>query len=209
MTDRQCIVTRERDDPDSLLRFVAGPDGSVVPDIRHRLPGRGCWVLGDRATVEKAVAKNAFARALKASVKPDADLPGLTDTLLEQAAIQAVAMARKAGQVTQGAMQVDKAVRSGQALAVLHANEAAADGRRKIDQARRATVHLGGPIIAAFQMFSLDQMDLAFTGGNVIHAAILDGGAGHAALRRLNQLRRYRGLDDGTAELAGLETDEE
>ena len=48
MNDRTCIVTRQTLEPDLLLRFVAGPDGSVVPDIKRRLPGRGCWVTDSR-----------------------------------------------------------------------------------------------------------------------------------------------------------------
>jgi uncharacterized protein len=39
-----CIVTRSRGEPDDLVRFVCGPDGTVVPDIRCELPGRGVWV---------------------------------------------------------------------------------------------------------------------------------------------------------------------
>ena len=53
---RMCIVTRESGDPDALIRFVAGPDGSVVPDLKRQLPGRGCWVKAERALVDKAVA---------------------------------------------------------------------------------------------------------------------------------------------------------
>ena len=39
--ERTCIVTREVGPPDAMIRFVVGPDGVVVPDLRHRLPGRG------------------------------------------------------------------------------------------------------------------------------------------------------------------------
>ncbi|MDR6188094.1 putative RNA-binding protein YlxR (DUF448 family) [Agrobacterium pusense] len=41
---RMCIVTRQSGSPDELIRFVAGPDGDVVPDLKRQLPGRGCWV---------------------------------------------------------------------------------------------------------------------------------------------------------------------
>jgi len=44
VNDRTCIVTREAGSPETLIRFVAGPDGQVVPDLKRRLPGRGCWV---------------------------------------------------------------------------------------------------------------------------------------------------------------------
>ncbi len=41
MNDRTCIVTRESGYADDMIRFVAGPDGAVVPDLKHELPGRG------------------------------------------------------------------------------------------------------------------------------------------------------------------------
>jgi hypothetical protein len=71
--------------------------------------------------------------------------------------------------------------------------EAAEDGVRKITQARRAVVHLGGPKIAAYKLFSEAELGLALGGTNVIHAAVLAGDAGKAALKRLVALDRYRG----------------
>ena len=67
---RTCIATGETGAPDRMIRFVVGPEGDVVPDLARRLPGRGLWVRAERAAVERAVAKNLFARAARASVKP-------------------------------------------------------------------------------------------------------------------------------------------
>lgn len=192
MNDRRCIVTGQSDRADRMIRFVAGPDGAVVPDIKRNLPGRGCWVTARRDCVDKAAAKTLFARALKSKVSVPADLGGLVDDLLARHAVGALAMARKAGHLVSGASKVDNALRAGKAIALLHAREAAADGVRKLDQARRATVHLGGPDVVVFALLSAEQMGLAFAGGNAIHAAVLDGRAGDAALRRLEALRDYR-----------------
>ena len=38
---RTCIVSRASLPEERLIRFVAGPDGTVVPDLKRRLPGRG------------------------------------------------------------------------------------------------------------------------------------------------------------------------
>ena len=197
MNDRTCIVTRQSAEPDRLVRFVAGPDASVVPDLKRKLPGRGCWVTAERLFVDKAAAKKLFSRALKQEVTIPADLGGLVDRLMTQAALGSLGLARKAGKLTTGATQVDKSVRSGAALAVLHATEAAADGVRKIDQARRATVHLGGPDIAAYKLFSESELGLALGATNVIHAAVLAGDAGTAAVKRMEALDRYRGGSPG------------
>ncbi|HEV7415492.1 MAG TPA: DUF448 domain-containing protein, partial [Tianweitania sediminis] len=72
--ERTCIVTRRAGDAGSLLRFVAGPDMSVVPDLKRKLPGRGCWVTADRAHVDQAAKKNLFRRALKAEVQAAPEL---------------------------------------------------------------------------------------------------------------------------------------
>src|SRR5690606_33220258 len=132
---------------DDLLRFVAAPDMTVAPDLKRKLPGRGCWVAAERIHVDEAVRRNLFARALKTGVTPSPELGALVDALLAKAVLGALGLARKAGHVVLGAAKVDSAVRSGRALMVLHATDGSADGVRKIGQARRATVHLGGPHI--------------------------------------------------------------
>lgn len=193
MNERTCIVTRRTSGPDGLLRFVAGPDMMVVPDLKRRLPGRGCWVTAERVHVDEAARKNLFARAFKAKVTPPDDLGAMVDRLMAQSALGVLGLARKAGQVVLGAAKVESAVRSGRALLVLHAQEASADGIRKIDQARRAVVYQGGPSIPACKLFSQAELGLALGGINVIHAAVLAADTGKAVLKRVVALDRYRG----------------
>ncbi len=193
MNDRTCIVARRPTGPDEAIRFVVGPDGTVVPDLKRNLPGRGCWVTADREHVDKAAKKGMFARALKAQVEVPSDLGAMVDRLLSRSALGALGLARKAGAVALGATKVEASVRSGAALLVLHAAEASEDGVRKIAQARRATVHAGGPEIMAYKLFSEQELGLALGGTNVIHAAVLAGDAGRAAEKRMVALDRYRG----------------
>lgn len=194
MGERTCIVTRRRaETPDALIRFVAAPDGSVVADLKRRLPGRGCWVTAEKAKVADAVRKNLFARALRTDAKAAPDLADSVEALLVRSALGSLGLARKAGALLLGAAQTDAAVRSGKAIAAIHAGEAAADGVRKIDQARRATVHLGGPDIPSYKLFGEADLGLALGAANVIHAALLQADAGRAALKKLDALARYRG----------------
>lgn len=205
MNDRTCIVTRKTAATDDLIRFVVGPDSTVVPDIKKNLPGRGCWVTADRLHVDKAAAKGLFARAFKAKVAVPAELGGMVEGLLEKSALGMLGLARKAGNVVLGATKVETAVRDGSALFVLHAFEASDDGVRKISQARRATVHLGGPATRAYKLFSEAELGLALGGTNVIHAAVLAGDAGKAAQKRMVALDRYRGgTPDDLAMLAAV-----
>ncbi len=121
------------------------------------------------------------------------ELGALVDTLLARAALGALGLARKAGAVAMGAAKVESAVRTGKAAAVLHAVEASEDGVRKIAQARRAVLHAEGPDIPAYKLFSEAELGLALGGTNVIHAALLAGDPGQAALKRMVALDRYRG----------------
>jgi predicted RNA-binding protein YlxR (DUF448 family) len=209
MNDRTCIVSRERREPDELIRFVVAPDGTVVADLKRKLPGRGCWVSADRLNVEKAVAKNLFARAFKRQVDVPPELAQQIDRALAQSALGALGLARKAGAVALGAAKVDNAVRRGEALLVVHAVDASQDGVRKITQARRATAHLGGPEIRAYKLFSEADLSLALGGTNVIHAAVLAQEAGKVAARRVAALDRYRGgSPDDEAMFAAIANDE-
>jgi predicted RNA-binding protein YlxR (DUF448 family) len=193
MNDRTCIVTRKAGAPDDLIRFVVGPDSVLVPDLKRNLPGRGCWVTADRLHVDRAARGKLFGRAFRQDVAIPADLGAMVDRLLARAALGSLGLARKAGAVATGAAKVDAAVRSGDALAVLHALDAAPDGVRKIDQARRASALSEGPDVAAYKLFSEAEIGLAFGGANVIHAAVLASDAGRAALKRIVALDRYRG----------------
>ncbi|MET9627876.1 YlxR family protein [Lentzea sp. NPDC006480] len=61
---RTCVGCRARTLPSELLRVVA-VDGSVVPDPRRRLPGRGAWLHFDLECLRNAERRRAFPRALR------------------------------------------------------------------------------------------------------------------------------------------------
>ena len=50
--ERKCIVTGDVQPKAGLIRFVLGPDDTVVPDVLEKLPGRGMWVTADRAVLD-------------------------------------------------------------------------------------------------------------------------------------------------------------
>ncbi len=133
MRERKCIVTGEVREEAHLIRFAVSPDGDVVPDIAAKLPGRGIWVGADRATLERAIAKNLFSKAAKANVAADADLADRVEHLIAQRMIGDLGMARRSGAIVTGFDQVARALESAVPPAVLmEASDGAADGRRKI-----------------------------------------------------------------------------
>lgn len=193
VNDRMCIVTRERGQPDALIRFVAGPDDRVVPDLRHALPGRGCWVTADRASVDLAVKRKLFGRALKTETIADPDLGEAVDRLLASSLFGMMNLARKSGQFVTGSGKVEDAVRSGAARALMHASDAAEDGVRKLRQANTARA-MGDKQaeIPVFRLFSADELTLGMGEGAFIHAAALAGQAGEGVVKRAKMLARYR-----------------
>src|SRR5216683_5237088 len=199
-TERLCIATREVRPVGELIRFVAGPDGIVVPDLKRRLPGRGVWVTARRRVVEEAVRRRAFGRGLKTDVKAPADLLDALDRLLEQSALDALSMAHKASLVVLGFAKVEAAVAAAPVAALVRARDAGAEGGRKLAAAlRRRTDRVAdGKIVEAF---TSAQLDLALGRLNVVHAALLAGRTSETFLVRWRILESFRADDPGDRDL--------
>ena len=191
---RTCIVSREIRPIADLIRFVHAPDGSVVPDLKRDLPGRGVWVEATRGAVEKAVAKRLFARGFRAGVTVDPGLADLIDRLMCEQALGTLGLARKAGQVVIGFAKVEAAVAREPLAGLVHAAEAGADGVAKLTAAlrRRFGGEIERPVV---RIFTGSQLDLALGRSNVIHAALLAGRAAEIFIERAVALGRYRGVD--------------
>ena len=189
---RMCIVTRERHAPEALIRFVLGPDGIVVPDIRAKLPGRGVWVTARAKLVEEAVRRQAFSRGLKATAKADKTLPAEVDALLERDCLQSLSLANKAGAVVAGFTRVETEINGGRVAVLLHAKDAGADGTRKLAQALRR--RFGNEEPPQINLFASSQLDLALGRSNVIHAALKAEPASKAFLARCRRLAAYRAI---------------
>ena len=190
--ERFCVATRTVRPLSDLIRFVVAPDGRVVADLKRTLPGRGAWVTAKRGVLAQAVRRGAYQRALGGQATVPADLPALTERLLERSVLDALAMAHKAGQVAAGYTKVIAALSSGTVTALIHAREAAADGVRKIAAAAQRQAD-AAPVI---ETFTSAELDLALARPNVIHAALLTGHAGAAVLARWRSLDRFRSDSD-------------
>jgi predicted RNA-binding protein YlxR (DUF448 family) len=193
---RMCAVSREIKAPDTLIRFVVGPDGVLVPDLRRRLPGRGVWVTATAAAVREAVKRRAFARSLKRDVTVPAALAEDIDRLLERQALQALSFANKAGEAVAGFAKVEAAIGRGDVVALLHAREASPDGMRKLAQSLRRHLGTDGEgKVETIQALAEADLGLALGGAHVIHAALVAGPASVGFLTRWHWLARFRGLE--------------
>ena len=190
--ERTCVATRTRRPIADLIRFVAAPDGTVVPDLKRNLPGRGVWVTATRDALAAAVKKKAFGRGLKADVKADAALLALVEDLLARQAREALSLANKAGLVVSGFDKVEAAIARGPVHVVIHASDAAADGVRKLSQAVKRRFGDGAPVEMTMRGLNFEELGLALGRSHVIHAALLDGPASRLCVARLRALERYR-----------------
>jgi predicted RNA-binding protein YlxR (DUF448 family) len=193
--ERTCIVTREVRPPEALIRFVAGPDGTVVPDLKHKLPGRGVWVTARSDLVQEAVKRRLFARAFKAEAKVSATLADDIRRKLREDLRQSLSLANKAGAVIAGFAKVESAIAEKPLAALIHAAEAAEDGRRKITNQLRKRF---GDAISSFpviQDLSNDELGLALGRSHVIHAALITGAGSDGFLNRWHRYRTYCGID--------------
>jgi uncharacterized protein len=199
--ERLCVATRTVRPIADLIRFVVGPDEEAVPDIKCKLPGRGVWVTATRDAVEDAVRRRAFTRGFRRDVRLPADLAARTEQLLQRSALDALAIAGKAGLVAAGFAKTAAALEREDVAALVHAVEAAPDGVRKLD----AIVRHRGRSLPVIEFLTSAQLDLALNRPNVIHAALLAGSASDTFLSRSRRLERYR---TGGAGDRGNQTDE-
>jgi predicted RNA-binding protein YlxR (DUF448 family) len=199
-----CALTRAVRPEAELIRFVAAPDGSVVPDLKARLPGRGVWVGADRVTVSEAVRKNVFQRGLKRPVKPAGDLADQVAARLKEAALGRLGLARRARAALAGFAKVEAAIAREELAAVLAAADAADDGLRKIGQALRRRFG-EGEAVPVFRLFTAAELGLAMGRPDVIHAAVLQGPAGRSFAGAAIRLRRYEDAGDGWTRESAVE----
>lgn len=110
---RTCIGCRDSIEKSKLLRFVLAPDGTVVPDLLNKLPGRGAYTCLNASCIRKASEKKQFSRAFRRDVPmldPDALIAWIFRAMEERIASY-LALANKAGKVVSGSDLVSEALK--------------------------------------------------------------------------------------------------
>ena len=164
---RRDLASRESGDALQMLRFVVDPERRLVPDLAGRLPGRGYWVRADAASLKRAVDKRAFDHRAGGRVTVPADLPALVERLLVQRCLDAIGLARRAGELISGFDQVAAVLATGATGVLLEASDAAIHGRQKL-RAKQGD----GPVI---DLFTRDELGRALGRDAVVHAWIKNG----------------------------------
>lgn len=169
---RRCIVSRERLPKERMIRFVVGPDRSLVPDLGARLPGRGIWLSASSDVIEPARAKGtlvrAFARAARGPVSVPHDLPALLEAALIRRIGELLGLTRRAGQAMAGFEKAREWLRTGRVRLVLQASDGSEAERTRFLSGAAAAI----PVLAPLSGAALGRV---FGRDYVVHVAIAPG----------------------------------
>jgi predicted RNA-binding protein YlxR (DUF448 family) len=192
---RRCLVTRAVLPTQAMIRFVLGPDGTVVADLAGRLPGRGMWLSAKAAVLEEARARRLFSRAAKAEARVPEGLGQVIVAGLERRVAETLGLARRAGQAVSGFVKAREWVASGRAGLVVTARDGAADGRRKL---------LAGSPVPAIAPLDAAALGAVFGREHVVHVALAPGRLAEAVAADAARLAGMRGETvDGTDDRDG------
>lgn len=198
--ERRCIATGEVQPTAGLIRFVVGPGDVVVADLLGKLPGRGIWVTANRAALDKAVAKNLFARAARQPVNVPPDLVAQVEKALADRVVNLIALARKAGEAVAGFEKVKDWLSKDQAEVLIQASDGSERGKTKLRPPPGKGRFIG--------CLSANELGLAFGRENVIHGALAGGGLTQRVVEEAAKLHGFRENDDGTARRKGTKSNE-
>ena len=181
--ERKCIATGEVRPVEGMIRFVTGPDNQIVPDLLGKLPGRGIWVSADRAALEKAAAKNLFARAAKQPVQVPEGLADFVEAQLSLRVTNLISLARKGGEAVCGYEKVKDWLQKEEASVLIQASDGSERGKSKL------STPYGGDFIG---WLTADELGRAFGRQTVIHAALGDGGLPQRVVEDAARLKGLR-----------------
>ena len=181
--ERRCVATGVSAPLDSLIRFVVDPAGALVPDLDHKLPGRGLYVAADRAAVELALKKTSVSRAARQPVAVPEDLAARLELHLVQRSKQLIGLARRAGQAVAGYDRVAEYLKAGRAALLLQAGDSSPAGRAKLSGKV--------PNLPEFALLTAAELAEPFGRDHIVHVAL---GPGGLARRLQTELARLKGL---------------
>lgn len=131
---RKCVVSGDVMPKEMLLRFTVLPDGRLLPDFAKKFGGRGIYVSNSKKLLESMTVKHRLNKVLHRNVVVEASLPQTVESLLAEKGLQALNLARKAGDLVLGFEKVRECVLNGRAAFIVEAIDAGTDGKQKISE---------------------------------------------------------------------------
>lgn len=186
----QCALTGKLLTREKTIRFVIGPDNTVIADLSEELPGEGIRLLGYRGTLEASIRDGSF-KELFDKKWLDGD-PVISASFLDKIESQLmdkvlglIGLARRAGSVLNGFAKVEGSLKSGKCELLLTASDGAEDGRMKMTRLAEAVQCQQVTILPSARL------SMALGQTNVIHAGIIGSGWAERLNASIDRLSLY------------------
>ena len=163
---RRCVVTRESQPKESMIRFVLDPDRVLVPDLAAKLPGRGMWLSARADVLERATKRGAFAKAARGTVQLPPDLTARIEDGLKGRIRDLVGFARRSGQAVCGRESVREWMQAGKAGLLVEASDGSPAERSRL---------VGGWDLPVVTPLSAATLGGIFARDQAVHVAIARG----------------------------------
>ena len=186
----QCALTGKLLTREKTIRFVIGPDNTIIADLSEELPGEGIRLLGYRGTLEASIRDGSF-KELFDKKWLDGD-PVISASFLDKIESQLmdkvlglIGLARRAGSVLNGFAKVEGSLKSGKCKLLLTASDGAEDGRMKMTRLAEAVECQQVTILPSARL------SMALGQTNVIHAGIIGSGWAERLNASIDRLSLY------------------
>ncbi|NRB00792.1 MAG: RNA-binding protein [Rhodobacteraceae bacterium] len=187
--ERRCVVTGQTAPRSDLVRFVVGPEDSVVPDVLEKLPGRGFWVSSEKSALKQSLDGKAFSRAARQKVDVPTTLVEDVERQLLTGLTGRLSVARKAGMAVAGFEKVKDWLAKEDVEILFQATDGSERGKSKL-RAPRGNGRF-------FEVLTASELGLSFGRENVIHAALAASGLVEGIRRDAVRLAGVRESDGG------------
>ena len=181
---RRCLVGRDTVSVDHLIRFVVGPDQTIVPDLEGRLPGRGLWVRAQRHAIDTACEGNHFAKAARAPVQIEDGLANRVEALLAQRCLNIIGLARRSSDAVAGFEKVKALLKNRRSAVLFIAKDSGGDGRRKM-----YSISGDAEIV---DLFSSIELGRVFGREKTVFGALVEGGLANLLIKEAGRLKGFR-----------------
>lgn len=182
LIERKCILEGTIKPESELLRFVE-LNNELLPDFNKKLPAKGMYITNSRFSLAKALEKKLFHKVSRHCLKIAENFMENVENLLKNKALESINLARKSGGLVTGFEKVKEAIKKNNVEFIIEAIDAGKDGQEKMAFLAKS--------IEKFNLFSIDELDIALNKENTVHVAVLKSNVSGMVYRHLKKYQNY------------------
>jgi hypothetical protein len=180
--ERKCIYEGVVKPISEMLRFVE-LNNALLPDFNKKLPAKGMYITCNRFMLEKAIEKKLFHKVSRHNLRISEDFVDNVEMLIKQKALNSINLARKSGGVICGFEKVKEAVKKNSVKFIIEATDAGRDGKEKVAFFAKS--------IEIFNLFSIDELDVALNKENTVHVGVLKNSMSDTLYQDLKKYQNF------------------